>query len=424
MKRHNVVLSFAFAAAFVGLFAAADWTRFRGSDASGVSEDTGLPTTWSADENVIWKTDLPGFGTSSPTTLGDKIFLTCYGGYGFDASSPGDQAKLQQSLLCLDRQTGAVLWSQSLPARTAMADYGAGRVDLHGYASSTPATDGEAVYVFFGRTGAAAYTVDGKFLWKTLVGDQIHGWGSATSPVLFGDLVIINASVESMRVVALNKKTGEQVWEFGGIERSWSTPLVVDAPDGSQELVISMRGKILGLDPVTGKELWHCEGVQDYTCPAVIAHQGIVYVTAGRSPQFFAVRTGGRGDVTDTHTIWETRATPKVSTPLYHEGLLYWVDQRGIAACADAETGKILYEHRLDLKGAKDVVYASPVLADGKIYGLSREDGAFVLAVGPEFKLLARNYLDDASIFNATPTISNGQLLIRSNKALYCIGQK
>jgi len=424
MQTLSVTRSFAIATAALMLFAAADWTRFRGPDATGVSEDTGLPTTWSANENVIWKTGLPGFGTSSPTTLGDKIFLTCYSGYGQDPAAPGDQTQLTLTLLCLNRADGSVLWSQSTPARAEVADYGGGQVNLHGYASSTPATDGEAVYVFFGRTGVMAYTVDGKYLWKTLVGDEIHKWGSATSPVLFGDLVIINASVESMRVVALNKQTGEQVWQATGIDRSWSTPLIVATANGSQELVVSMQGKILGLDPATGQELWHCDGVEDYTCPAVIANEGVVYVTAGRSPQFFAVRTGGRGDVTDSHTLWEIKATPKVSTPVYHQGLLYWVDQKGIAACVDAKTGKLVYEARLELKGARDVVYASLVLADGKIYGLSREDGAFVLAVGPEFQLLARNHLDDASIFNATPTISNGQLLIRSDKALYCIGQK
>lgn len=125
---------------------------------------------------------------------------------------------------------------------------------------------------------------------------------------------------------------------------------------------------------------------------------------------------------TTTHTLWETGATPKVSTPVYYKGFLYWVNQRGVACCANATDGKLVYEERLELKGNRDKVYASLVLGDGKLYGLSREDGVFVLAARPEFELLARNHSGDSSIFNATPTISNGQLLIRSDRYLYCIG--
>ncbi len=404
------------------LFLGADWTRFRGPNATGVSEDTGLPVNWSASENVAWKTALPGYGASSPTTLGDKIFLTCYSGYGYDRSSPGDQAKLRHHVLCMDRADGEILWSQEVEARPPMADYGGGQVNLHGYASSTPATDGENVYVFFGRSGVLAYNVSGKPLWQTPVGDGTHKWGSATSPILYKDLVIVNASVESESVVALNKKSGREMWRARGIPRSWSTPLIVDLPNGPPELVVSMHNKIVGLDPASGEELWQCAGVEDYTCPAVIAHGGVIYVTAGRTPQFFAVRAGGRGDVTTTHTLWEIGATPKVSTPVYYKGFLYWVNQRGVACCANATDGKLVYEERLELKGNRDKVYASLVLGDGKLYGLSREDGAFVLAARPEFELLARNHLGDSSIFNATPTISNGQLLVRSDRYLYCIG--
>ena len=184
-----------------------------------------------------------------------------------------------------------------------------------------------------------------------------------------------------------------------------------------------MKNKILALDPSSGKQLWECDGVRDYTCPAVIANEGILYITGGRrGPQFFAIRSGGEGDVTDTHTLWETAATPKVSTPVLYKGYLHWIDQNGIAYCADSETGEILYKERLDLQGPDDKVYASLVAADGKLFGVSRADGAVVLAAGPEFKVLARNHLD-SSVFNATPTISNGQLLLRSDRFLYCVGK-
>jgi outer membrane protein assembly factor BamB len=421
--RSILFCSAALGALSASLAIGADWTRFRGPDASGVSEETRLPIRWNAEENVVWKTTLPGFGTSSPITFEDRIFLTCYSGYGLNPTTPGDQEDLQQRVLCLNRADGKIIWDKARPGLPPVAAYDRGRVNLHGYASATPATDGKAVYAFFGRAGVVAYSLAGDELWHTGVGEGIHSsWGSAASPVLCDNLVIVNACIESQSIVALDKVTGQVVWETEGIERSWSTPLIVELPNGSPELVVSMKGKILGLDPATGKQLWHSVGVDDYTCPAVIANDGIVYVTAGRSPQFFAVRAGGRGDVTDTHILWETAATPKVATPVYHQGYLYWVDQKGIACCADAETGDVLYRERLNLKGAGDTVYASLVFADGKLYGVSREDGAFVLAAGPKFQLLARNYLDDSSIFNATPTISKGQLLLRSDRYLYCIG--
>ena len=422
MTIRKMSLLFALSAVFL---TGADWLRFRGPGATGVSDDTGLPVEWSADENIVWKTALPGFGTSSPVTLGDKIFLTCYRGYGLDAEEPGDQENLELSVLCINRADGQIDWAEATPARPELAGYGSGRVNLHGYASSTPVTDGKSVFAFFGRSGLVAYSTSGKPLWHTYVGDKINrSWGSATSPVLFENLVIVNASIESTSIVAVDKKTGREAWRAGGIPSSWSTPLVVELPGGSAELVVSMRGKILALDPATGKELWQCRGVGDYTCSAVIANDQVVYVTGGRrKAQFFAVRCGGRGDVSDTHVLWEIEETSKVSTPIYLDGFLYWIDQRGFAGAADAKTGELFYKENLQLKGSSDKVYASLVSGDGKIYGVSREDGAMVLAPGREFKLLARNHLGDSSIFNATPTISNGQLLLRSDRYLYCIGE-
>jgi outer membrane protein assembly factor BamB len=404
------------------VFTGADWTRFRGRDAAGISLDQDLPVTWSQDENLVWKTELPGFGASSPITLGDRIFLTSYSGYGLDPDKPGDQADLRISIVCLDRRTGERIWTAEIDPRTPEQTY-EGFIRLHGYASGTPTTDGERVYAFLGRSGVVAMTVDGELLWRTYVGDGIHNWGSATSPILYEDLVIVNASVESESLVALNKLTGAEVWRTEGIRRSWSTPLVVKTPGGGNELVVSLQGEILGLDPRTGKKLWECESVDDYVCPSVTACDGVVIVSGGRSGALtLAVRAGGRGDVTGTHVLWRVRKTPKVATPLCHDGYLYWVDQRGVAVCVDMQSGDVLYEERLDIEGRGDKIYASLVYGDGKLYGVTRQDGALVMAAGPEFKMLARNDLGDSSVFNATPVISNGHILLRSDRFLYCIG--
>ncbi len=405
------------------LFAGADWRQFRGPNGAGVSEDTGLPVTWSATENVVWKTALPGFGASSPITLGDKIFLTAYSGYGLDRRDPGEPADLMLHVLCVDRATGKILWDKTSKPKPPETDYVKYVYD-HGYASGTPVTDGESIFVFFGRSGVCAYSLDGELLWCSSVGTKIHrlNWGTGSSPILAGDLLIVNASIESESLVALNKKTGEEVWRAGEIKDSWTTPVLVDLPGGKQEVVVSSHSQVRGYDPATGKQLWECAGIEDYVVPSPIAHDGIVYVTGGRSRDSatLAIRAGGRGDVTDTHLLWELEKTPKIPTPVYHNGLLYWLSYEGFVYCVKADSGEVVYRDRLsgNLK-----VYASPVLADGKLYTVSRTKGAVVLAAGEKLEELARNDLGDGSVFNATPVVSNGQLLLRSDKFLYCIGK-
>ncbi len=407
----------------VGLLAGADWTRFRGPDGSGISTDRGLPTTWSATENIVWKTPMPGFGASSPITLGGKIFLTCYSGYGLDQDEPGEQEDLRLHVVCADRDTGKILWNRGIKARLPEREY-RGYVALHGYASATPVTDGETVYAFFGRSGVFAYSIDGKLLWKRSVGANTHSWGSAASPILAGDLLIVNACVESGRLFALDKRTGKVAWQADGIVESWCTPGLIRLPSGNQELVLSMKDKVLAFDPASGERLWECESVPDYVCPSVVTHGDVAYITGGRTPVTIAVRGGGRGDVTKTHRLWKLKKTPKIASPLHHDGFLYWVSQRGVACCVDAETGKLVYQQRLQIRGGGDKVYASLVLADGKLYAVSRQGGTVVLAVGPELKQLAQNDLDDRSTFNATPVVSRGQLLLRSDRFLYCIGKR
>jgi len=400
----------------------ADWLQFRGPGGAGISAEADLPLTWNNTENIAWKTPLPGFGASSPITLGDKIFLTCYSGYGLDQDEPGEIADLLHHVVCLDRATGKLLWDKR--SRTALPEQEyKGFVHLHGYASGTPVTDGEAVYVFFGRSGAWAYDLDGEVLWKVSVGNGTHGWGSGTSPILAGNLVIINASVESSAVVALDKKTGEAVWRIEGIKDSWSTPALVELGNGKSELVVSMHSYVRGYDPATGKELWACAGVPDYVCPMVVAHEGVAYVSGGRKPTTLAVRAGGRGDVTGTHRLWTLNKATKVPSPLYHDGLLYWLGNKGVACCVDAAGGELIYQERLDIPGGGDKVYSSMVMAGGKLYSVSREGETVVLAAGRELKELARNDLTDGSVFNATPVIDGDRLLIRSDRFLYCVGK-
>lgn len=400
---------------------AADWTRFRGPDASGVVEG-GVPAKWSPKENVLWRTALPGAGASSPIALGKKVFVTCYSGYGLNADNAGDVSNLTYHLVCVDVAEGKVLWDEKTKASLPEQNY-RGFIALHGYASASPVTDGQTVYAFFGRTGVLAYNLDGKQLWTASVGKSSHEWGSGASPILFENLLIVNASIESRSLVALDKGTGKEVWRVEGIVESWSTPVIAETADHKKELVVSARGKVLGLNPTTGTRLWECAAVEDYVCASVAAGDGVVFVSASRQPSTQAIRLGGQGDVTKTHVAWTLRATPKVPTPLYHDGYVYWLDVKGVALCVDAKTGKVAYKERMEFRGPGDKVYASLVLCGGKLYGVSRQGGAVVFAEGSEFKELARCDLGDKSVFNATPAAVDGQLLLRSDRFLYCIGK-
>jgi outer membrane protein assembly factor BamB len=401
---------------------AGDWTGFRGPGGAGTSDEKDLPVRWSADENIVWRTELPGPGTSSPTVVGARVYLTCYTGYGEDEANIGDQDDLMRHVVCVDRNTGRIAWTKSFEPELPESRY-EGNGARHGYSSSTIASDGERLYVFFGRSGVYCLDLAGNELWHASVGERTNGWGSSNSPVLFENLVIINASVESNALVALDKQSGEEVWRAGGIRSCWSTPILVEVPGGQTELVVSAKGLIAGYDPRTGEELWRADGIDDYICPSPVSHEGIVYAMAGRSNATVAVRAGGRGDVTDSHVLWRTNKGSKVPSPVYHEGHLYWVhDGRGVAYCLDAATGDVVYEQRLDPRPG--VVYSSIVLADGKLYAVSQHDGTFVIAAKPEFELLAHNTFEgDDSRANASPVPSRGQLLLRNDAYLYCIGK-
>ena len=404
---------------------AEDWIRFRGPRGTGTSPQTGLPETWSSTTNLVWRTELPGAGASSPIVIGGKIFLTCYSGYGtgVDRRTRGRVEDLRRCVVCLSRDNGRIIWNRQVPG-TVRAHGGSGRVPLHGYASSTPTTDGQKVYCFFGNSGVYAFSLDGEPKWHTRVGDGTHSWGSATSPVIYKTLVIVNASLESGELVALRKEDGSVAWKAPGITKreSWNTPVLVQVR-GREELVVSAGSKTMGFDPETGKPLWQCNNeVRGYVCPSVVAHDGVVYSMGGSV--VVAIRAGGRGDVTDTHRVWTLWKGSGVSSPVYHDGHLYWIKTKGgVVCCVSTDSGKLVYQERLD--SDPGVVYASPVVADGKLYCMSRENGAFVVAAEPRFQLLAHNtFADDRSIFNASPAVVEGQLILRSNRCLYCIGTK
>lgn len=402
--------------------AGADWLQFRGPGSAGIAPGEDPPLEWGAERNVVWKKRLPGAGASSPIVAGNRVFLTAYSGYGLDPKAAGEQSALKLHVLCHALDSGEELWRRDVSPQLPDEDY-VQFLPEHGYASSTPAADSEAVYVFFGKSGVYAFSLDGKALWTASAGSGTHISGTGSSPLLHEDLVIINACSESNAVIAFNKRSGKEAWRARGIERSWCTPVLVEATGGRKEVVVNAEDAVIALDPQSGKELWRCAGIDDFVCPSVVAHGGIVYAIGGRkSVQSLAVRAGGSGNVTKTHVLWKSNQGSKVGSPVVHDGRLYWVQHTGIAYCLDAASGGLVYKARIQGLD-RDKTYASAVLAGGRLYVVTCYGGTIVLAAQPEFRQLHQNDLGDESVFNASPAVVGGKLLLRSDRFLYCIGK-
>ena len=446
---------------------AADWTRFRGPNGSGVSPDqTKPPTIWSDSENVKWKAKLPGPGLSCPIVIGDRVVITCWSGYADGAENPGSLEDLQRNVVCVHRQTGDVLWSHEEPALLPEDTFG-GMFAQNGYASHTPATDGERVYVFFGKTGVLAFDLgDGRKLWQESVGENLEGkrWGSASSPIVHAGMVIVPAFIEGDALVALDGKTGKVTWrqEAPGYRSNWSTPILVEANDRT-DLVLAVPGEVWGLNPTSGKLRWYCEipGADDARA-SVIAHGEIVIAMGGGrgSSTAIAVRAGGKGDVKETHQIWEGRDASKIGTPVIRDSQLYMVNNK-VVTSVDMKTGKRIGQARLTGSGGAAAAsgdsnreerprgergqggrgqgggggfggggmggqdYSSPVIAGNNLYWASRAGDVYVVELGESMKQVARNSFDsDRGEYSSTPAISNGELFIRSATSLYCVANK
>ncbi|MDB6138675.1 MAG: Pyrrolo-quinoline quinone [Verrucomicrobiaceae bacterium] len=422
----------------------ADWNRFRGPNGTGIAEGK-VPLKWSGTEHLAWKATLPGPGTSSPIIVGDKVFLTCWSGYG--DGSGGGMEKLVRHLVCLNKATGKTLWDSIVPAAQPEDPF-EGMITEHGYASSTPVSDGEGVYVFFGKTGAAGFDMDGRQLWLTSLGTHSNDrrWGSAASPMLYKELLVVNALDEGGAIVALNKHTGKEAWRAPaeGLQLAYGTPAVSDH-DGQQDLVIAVPRELWGLNPDTGKLRWFVNhDLTGNVSPGVVLGDGKAFVLGGYPKQgSAAIRPGGHNDATQTNLLWQSNSSSYVPTPVYHDGHLYVITDQGFALCMDAATGKEVYRERVmegagggrasggagapgggqQRRGGGKPFYASPVLVDGKLYCPSRKNGTFVIAARPHYELLARNVIEgDEGQFNATPAVDGNRLYLRSERTLYCIG--
>lgn len=415
------------------------WPQFRGVGSSGVGEGENLPVTWSTTENVAWKTDIPGMGWSSPIVWGDKVFVTSVVDtgtspepkkglyFGGEQEKPSDAEHIWK-VFCLNLETGEIEWERTahkgLPPST--------RHRKNSYASATPVTDGERVYVYFGNLGLFCYSMDGEPLWKEEIGPfkTRLGWGAGASPIVYKDrLYLCNDNEVDSFLVAIDVHSGEELWRVPRDEKSnWSTPFVWENELRTE--IITPGSKLIRSYDLEGNLLWQLGGASSITICTPSSEHGLLYVGSGyvadRKRPLFAIKPGASGDITledeeDSNEFVEwcqRRAAPYNTSPLVYGDYVYVCLDQGIMACYDARTGEVAYEKK---RMPERQFTASPWAYDDKIFCLSEAGKTFVLKAGPEFEVLHTNELDPEFMCLATPAIVGDRLLIRTDRALYCL---
>ena len=427
----------------------ANWPAFRGPSASGRADGQRLPERWDVVKrrNVAWTVAIPGLAHSSPIVWGDRLFLTSAISSRTDATfKPGlygegtaseDRTPQKWVVLALDRASGRTLWQRT-------AYEGVPREKRHikaTYANATPVTDGRYVVAFFGSQGLFAFDLDGTALWQRDLGILNTGaydlpeyeWGTASSPIIYRDLVIVQCDTQNESfVMALDVRSGRTVWKTVRTELpSWGTPTVyVSSKGGRAELVTNSPNFVRGYDPDTGEERWRLARSSKITAPTPVFADDLIIVSSGRAPErpILAIRPGGQGDITPPANReaggflrWsKTARGPYMPTPLIYRGLLYVLANNGLFDAYDLESGRDIYRQRVPHQGSG--FSASPVAADGRIY-LSSEDGdILVVRAGDEFTLLATNPMGEPLM--ATPAIAGGRLYVRGAEHLFAIGER
>lgn len=424
------------------VFAQTYWPQWRGPHGSGVSAEKDLPEQWSATQNLRWKTAIPGRGHSSPIVWGNRIFLTTdiegdvmpgakavhhvrKGETWVHPDSTSGNRKHTLKVLCLDRETGKILWERVAYEGQVLDD----RHRKNTYASSTPVSDGRFVYAFFEAEGLYCYDFAGKLIWKTNVGKIAKmGMGPGTSPVLHENLLFLQCDLEDggpglSFLAAIDKRTGREVWRVKRDHRkTHATPILVRTGNRT-ELITNGAETVVAYDPATGKELWRSEGVKGHAIPSAVAGLGMVFVTAGYpTKRAIGIKLGGAGDLTGTPFVaWShDKGTAYVTSPILYGDYLYLVSDKGILTCIDARTGQLKYEGGRVPTPA--TFSASAVAFNGKLFLTSEDGDTFVIKAGPTHEVLGANSLGEPVL--ASPAIAGGMIFIRGEKNLYCIDER
>ena len=421
-----------------------DWPYWRGPAADGMAIGD-APLHWSDSQNVKWKTDIPGRGSSSPVIWGDRIFLTTAVKTGPAASTPepapapvttpgakpnlmmssGPQVEHKFDVLCLDRKTGKILWQRT--AITAVPHEGH-HPTYGSFASNSPVTDGKHVYAFFGSRGMYCYDMKGNLIWQKDFNVQMRmrmAFGEGMAPVISGDrLILVFDQEKGSFMVSLDKNSGKEIWRVDRDEvTNWAAPLVVEYK-GKKQIVVSASKKVRSYDFGSGKLIWECAGLGANTIPQPVRQDDLVFVMSGHiNPNLMAIRLGREGDLTGTDAIvWsQTKGNSYTPSPVIYDNKLYVLTDSGMISCYNARTGEPYY-HQMRLPKTYSFK-ASPVGANGKLYLASENDDVIVLRMGEKYEVLATNTLAD-QMFIATPAIVGGEIFLRSQNRLYCIQEK
>lgn len=416
------------------------WPRFRGPGALGVAEDARLPDTWDVDTNVEWKSDIAGRGWSSPIVWGDRIFLTTVVNPG-NTEEPrkglyfgGNRDKVSKDVhewrvLCLDVNSGNVLWNKLVHSAIPKSP-------IHiknSYASETPVTDGERLYVYFGNIGVFCFDFDGNVDWKKPMGAlrTRYDWGTASSPVLHdGRLYIVNDNEEQSYLVALNAANGDEIWRVNRDEGSnWSPPFVWEN-DLRTEIITTGTGRSRAYD-LKGNLLYQFGGASSITIATPYAQFGRLYVSSGyildRKKPIWALKPGASGDISlkadetsNEFVTWcQKQAGPYNPSTIIYGDQLYVLLDRGFVTSFNAHTGEPVYGRQRLPNGR--AFTSSPVAANGRLYFVSEYGTTYVVRAGSEFELMAENSLGEEDMCMATPAIVGNRLLIRTDARLYCI---
>ncbi len=406
MKR---LLFLVFASILAFAARAENWPEWRGPRLDGTSVERGIPTRWSATENIAWRTELPGSGHASPIVWGDRVFIVS-----------ANEETGERMLLCLNRKDGAIAWQKTVIKAPAERIH-----RLNSLASSTPATDGERVFSTFlegDKVVVAAHDFSGKELWLKRPGvfSSVHGFCS--SPVLYKDKVIINCDHDGDGyIVALASTDGRELWRIDrpNKTRSYCVPLIRELA-GRMQMVLSGSKCVASYDPDTGKELWIMDGPTEQFVASLVWNEraNLLFLTAGYPEHhLLAIRPDGSGNVTDTHIAWRTKkGAAYVPSPISEGDYFLVVSDSGAAQCLDAKTGALAWQQRTGEQ------HASLVSAEGLVYFLNDNGETNVVKPGPQWELVAKNDLGERTF--ASPAISDGQIFIRGEKSLFCIGRK
>ena len=412
-----------------------DWPQWRGPLATGVAPSGNPPLSWSETENIRWKVPIPGHGSASPVVWGDHVFVVTAvpAGEGENTAgffgrirnrfmgTTGSDEVLHFVMVAINRRDGSVAWERTATTQQPHE----GRHNTNSWASASAVADGEVACAFFGSRGLYCFDMDGTPLWDRDFGDMLIrlGFGEGASPVLHGDSIIVLWDHQGPSfITALDKRTGAERWRVDRDEETtWTTPIVVEQ-DGQVQVVTSATDRIRSYSAETGALLWEGEGVTENAIPSPVAGDGMVYLMSGYGGnRLYAVDLSrARGDITGSDAIaWSLdRDTPYVPSPVLHNGILYFTkSNRGILSAHDAATGRPLYGP-VRLPGIREI-YASPVVANGRLYITSRDGTTLVLATGPEMQVLATNMLDD--VIDASAAVVGDEIYMRGDQFLYCI---